>query len=146
MRDESELKAAFHAMYDTSLNHGNFDLTYELCTPDAAFIGPNGVVVGPDAIVALIKTQRAAFDDYRYEIEFIFASEEGLGVVSMTRGRHMREPFGVPPSGREIEIRMLSIHRLDNGRSTGGYTSSRYVETLREAYELARAEGTLPAA
>jgi predicted ester cyclase len=139
-----DLKAEFYAMYDLSLNHGDFEQTDKMCAPDAAFLGPNGMVVGTEAIIALIKSQRAAFDNFRYDIEFIFANDEGVGVVSMTRGRHMRELFGVPPSGQDIEIRMLSIHRIKDGRSIGGYTSSHYVETLQAAYEKAKAENTLP--
>lgn len=144
MSQTVDLKSEFYKMYDDSLNHGEFEQTHKMCMPDAAFHGPNGMVVGTEAIIALIKSQRAAFDDFRYEIEFIFANEEGVGIVSMTRGRHMRELFGIPPSGRKIEIRMLSMHRLVDGRSIGGYTSSHYVETLRAAYEEAKAEGTLP--
>ena len=146
MSADRNLKSKFLAMYDTALNHGDFALTREMCMPDASFLGPNGVVTGTDAIIALIQSQRAAFADFRYEVEFIFASEEGVGVASVTRGRHVRELFGVPPSGRNVEIRMLSIHKLKNGRSIGGYTSSHYAETLCAAYELAKAEGTLPAA
>jgi predicted ester cyclase len=144
MTEDEALKAAFFAMYDRSLNHGDFGPTLKMCEPDAAFLGPNGMVFGTDAIIALIESQRAAFDGFRYEVEFIFANQEGVGVVSVTRGRHMRELFGVPASGRDIEIRMLSIHRLRNGRSIGGYTSSHYVETLRAAFEQAKADGDLP--
>ncbi|KQX22615.1 MULTISPECIES: ester cyclase [unclassified Sphingomonas] len=144
MNEDEALKVAFLAMYDRSLNHGDFGPTLKMCEPDAAFLGPNGMVVGTDAIIALIESQRAAFDGFRYEVEFIFANREGVGVVSVTRGRHMRELFGVPASGRDIEIRMLSIHRLRNGRSIGGYTSSHYVETLRAAFEQAKADADLP--
>jgi predicted ester cyclase len=140
------LKADFFDMYDSSLNRGEFEMTRRLCTPDVTFIGPNGVVAGVESVIALIKSQRAAFDDFRYEVEFIFANDEGVGVISVTRGRHARPLFGIPASGRPVEIRMMSIHRIVDGRSVGGWTCSRYVEILRENYEAALADGTLPAA
>lgn len=142
--DVKKLKVDFLQMYDDSLNHEDFGSTLRLCRSDAAFLGPNGMVSGTDAIIELIKTQRAAFDDFKYEVEYIFASEEGVGLTNITRGRHMRPLFGIPGSGKYVEIRGMSIHKIVDGRSTGGWTCSKFVDILRAAYEDARAEGTLP--
>ena len=144
MKNIQKLKADFLAMYDDSLNHGDFESTLALCEPDAAFHGPNGIVAGTDAIIDLIKAQRAAFDDFQYEVEFIFASEEGIGLITCTRGRHMRPLFGIPGSGQYVEIRGMSIHKILNDRSTGGWTCSKFKETLQEAYENACKENSLP--
>ncbi|EJL30838.1 ester cyclase [Novosphingobium sp. AP12] len=144
MTDDATLTARFHEMYDRSLNHGDFEPTYRMCHPDIAFQSPAGMMRGVENVVALIRQQRAAFDDFEYIIEHIFANDEGVGVVSLSRGVHMRALMGVEGSGRAVEIRMLSIHRVVDGRSAGGWTCSRYSDILREAYEQAAAQGTLP--
>ena len=62
-------------------------------------------------------------------------------MVSVTRGIHARPLFGVAASGQPVEIRMLSIHRVVDGRSTGGWTSSNYVEALKAAHHRDSAPG-----
>ena len=141
MPDAPTLTDKFREMYDRSLNHGDFEPTHRMCLPDASFVGPNETVTGTQAVVELIRAQRAAFDDFLYEIEHIFANDEGVGVVSVTRGIHARPLFGVPASGQPVEIRMLSIHRVVDGRSTGGWTSSNYVEALKAALQRDSAPG-----
>jgi len=43
---------------------------------------------------------------------------EGDRVVTLLRGvgKHQGEIFGLPPSGRELDVKAVAIHRIENGK------------------------------
>ncbi|MGI8498488.1 MAG: ester cyclase [Gemmatimonadaceae bacterium] len=43
---------------------------------------------------------------------------EGDKVVTRLRGvgRHQGEIFGIPPSGRELDVKAVAIHRIQDGK------------------------------
>jgi predicted ester cyclase len=66
---------------------------------------------------ASIETLRAAFLDYRNPLDFVIA--DGAFAVSYGRstGTHRDEFFGVPPTGRPIDVPTFGILRFHNGQA-----------------------------
>jgi predicted ester cyclase len=60
---------------------------------------------------------RAAFPDYRNPLDFVIA--DGAFAVSYGRstGTHRGEFFGVPPTGRTIDVPTFGILRFHNGQA-----------------------------
>jgi len=135
---EPELKAQFARMYDRAINHLDFDLTRRLCTADAEFKTSTGVIRGTGEIIRLIELQHASFDAFHLEVTFIFAHDSGLGVSWVATGRHVAEFAGVPPSGEIVRIQGISIHKLVDRRSVGGWVCSSTIDALERALRAAQ--------
>jgi hypothetical protein len=140
-----QLKADFTNMY-LKAYEGDFQLVRELCSPAWICRNPLSPMPGVEAVIASIGQQREAFEGIKFEIEYAFAGEEGFGVVYTLSGRHVKEIFGLPASGKYVKVSGISIHELIEGKSMGTFSCASFVETLTAAYNQAKAEGTLPAA
>lgn len=58
---------------------------------------------------------RAAFPDWRSELESLVAEGDLVVERFTARGTHTGEIFGVAPTGREIRLRGVNIFRIANG-------------------------------
>lgn len=125
----------FVEVYDRAMNHGDVELVYELYSPDFACRNPHYSASGYEEISQSVERQRRAFPDLRFEIDFIFATDEGLTICWTMRGTHEHELYGIPPSGRFLEMQGISVHRLVDGRSMGGYSAADVKEQMAEAHE-----------
>jgi predicted ester cyclase len=77
------------------------------------FQGPNtGVQGAKDAFTYAL----GAFSDFRHEIEEQFV--DGDRVISRIKGygKHTGEFLGIPPTGREVQMEGIAIHRVVDGR------------------------------
>jgi len=146
MSNNEEIRLKFLHMYDRSMHFGDYGPTEELCSVAFACTNPNYEIDGISGIKNSIDSQRNAFEDFHMEIDFSFASDDGVGLSWRLTGRHVNEIYGVPPSGKRIEAQGLSIHELADGKSIGGWSAGNVLEKLREAYAEAEAEGSLPSA
>lgn len=144
MADTKEMKDYFTRMYETSMNEGEFTLAREWCDTGFSCENPDYEISGHQGIVDSIEMQRDRLDNFHFEIEFLSVSEDCLALAWKITGRHVKEMYEVPPSGKDIEVRGLSLHELVDGKSIGGWSNSDYVPVLEAAYESAKAEGKLP--
>jgi SnoaL-like polyketide cyclase len=138
-----QLKAEFADMYLRAYE-GDFQAVRDLCSPSWICRNPLAPMQSIDAVIMSIQEQRAAFEASKFEIEYAFAGEGGFGVVYTLSGRHVKEIFGLPPSGKYVKVAGISIHELIDWKSIGTFPSASFVETLTAAYDQAKAEGTLP--
>src|SRR5688572_25607209 len=79
--------------------------------------GLAGVSVSPGWIPPLWHNlPSSCFSDYRHEIEGQVA-EDDLVVTRITgSGRHTGDFLGIPPTGKEVTMHGISIHRVENGK------------------------------
>jgi predicted ester cyclase len=57
----------------------------------------------------------AAFDGLRHDVEEVFATEDRVAVRFVLHGEHTGSFFGIPPTGRPIEVRANVILHVSNG-------------------------------
>ena|SRR5688572_13870991 len=145
MSPNEKLRQKFLHMYDRAMHHGDYGPTEELCKLTFACSNPSYEIEGITGIKRSIDNQRAAFEGMKFTIDFCFACEEGLALAWTISGRHVKEIYGVPPSGKYFEAQGLSVHELADGKSIGGWSCGAVTEKLKAAYEEAKREGTLPA-
>ena len=71
---------------------------------------------GPEGQKALVAAYRSAFPDVQLTLDQEIA-EGDLVVMSITaRGTHQGEFFGIPPTGKPVEVQAISIVRVVDGK------------------------------
>ncbi len=77
---------------------------------------PPGMQHGLEGHKAIVRLFRSVFPDLRWDIEDLIA--EGDKVVARTtmRGTHRGDFFGIPPTGRRVEMRGVHIMRVADGQ------------------------------
>jgi len=77
---------------------------------------PPGMQHGLEGHKAIVRLFRSVFPDLRWDIDDLIA--EGDRVVARTtmRGTHRGDFFGIPPTGRSVEMRGVHIMRIADGQ------------------------------
>jgi steroid delta-isomerase-like uncharacterized protein len=71
---------------------------------------------GPDVIKAHISEWLAGFPDLQFTIEQMIAEGDKVSTLMVMEGTHTGEWLGIPPNGKRIAIRMMTIHRIQHGK------------------------------
>jgi steroid delta-isomerase-like uncharacterized protein len=98
---------------------GNIDLVDELLAPDYVNHTPASPdqPTGPEGVKGLVSMFRSAMPDLRVVIEDMIAGEDGKVAVRYTlEGTHEGELFGVPPTGKRLSIKSISVERVSEGK------------------------------
>jgi predicted ester cyclase len=100
--------------YQTHADERAFD---ELIRPDLVdHSRPPGIAAGAEGVRQQFDGFRAAFAGFRAEILDQIAEGDKVVTYKVFRGVHSGEFAGVPPTGREVEIAVIDIVRLVDGR------------------------------
>src|SRR5579872_3335970 len=73
---------------------------------------PVGEPRGPAAIKAHAADWLSAFPDLRFTIEQMFAAGDRVFSQLTVDGTQAGQWLGIPPTGRRVNIRMMTIHRI----------------------------------
>jgi steroid delta-isomerase-like uncharacterized protein len=97
---------------------GDIEALTEVFTPDCRNHDPvnDEDTVGYEAYSEEISTYRAAFPDLRYTVEDQLAEGDLVASRWTVRGTHRGELMGIAPTGKEIELRGITIHRFAEGK------------------------------
>ena len=109
---------------------GDFALVRELLSDAFTCRNPLQPAGGVEDVVGMLQAQIDAFEDLRFTVRSSFASEDGFGIAYAIGGRHVKEVFGLAPSGQPFEVTGVSIHRVADGRSVGVFSSANFAEIL----------------
>jgi steroid delta-isomerase-like uncharacterized protein len=97
---------------------GNIDLVDELLAPDYTNHTPAtpDQPIGPEGIKGVVAMFRSAMPDLRVVVEDMIAEGDKVAVRYTLEGTHEGELFGVPPTGRQLSIKSISVERVSNGK------------------------------
>jgi len=72
---------------------------------------------GPEGVKQVVATYQTAFPDAHWGVEEMIAAENDL-VVTRWRGRgtHKLDLQGIPPTGKQVSVPGIFIHRIANDR------------------------------
>jgi predicted ester cyclase len=70
---------------------------------------------GPDGVVAAVSVYQEGVEGH-WEIEDIFSAGDRVVVRWTGSGTHVGEVNGIPPTGKNIRVDAISIHRMANGK------------------------------
>ena len=116
-------KALFYHWFGEVWNKGNYAVAYEVISPRMRVHGAGGQPVeqGPDGVVGLVKTWRAAFPDGQMSIDGLVAEGDLVTALLTWHGTHKGEFYGIPPSGKTIACTSIGIDRIQNGIIVDGW-------------------------
>jgi predicted ester cyclase len=82
--------------------------TYQLQSGAPATSTPRG----PESIKNHVAEWLAAFPNLQFTIEQMVAEGDRVSTLLVMEGTHTGQWLGIPPNGKRITIRMMTIHRL----------------------------------
>jgi steroid delta-isomerase-like uncharacterized protein len=110
-------KAVYRRFIEEVFNGGQLELIDELLAPDYVFNdAPPGTPPGKDAIRQVVTLFRSGFPDLYITIEDVLAERDLVCFRATTRGTHLGEAFGIPATGRKIEMKGLTMVRIEDGK------------------------------
>jgi predicted ester cyclase len=118
------------------IEQGNEATFHDLMAPD--FVNRSaapGVPTGPEGMLFTFnRVLRPAFPDLSVEIHDQVAERDKVTTRKTIRGTHRGELLGIPPTGKRVEIDVIDIVRLANGR----YAEHWGVNTLPSVLSILR--------
>jgi len=107
--------AVVRRLMNEGFNRGNLDVCDELFSPDAVE-HQRGNASGAGGIKAVIRALRGWFSDLRLDIEDIVAHEDMVWFRNRATGTNDGPFMGFPPTHRKIDITVIDIVRIKDGR------------------------------
>ena len=110
-------KAVARRLFEDDISRGDEAVAEAIIHPDFFdHTNPPGMQHGLEGHKAIVRLFRAVFPDLEWRIDDLIA--EGDKVVARTtmRGTHRGEFFGLPPTGRFVEMQGVHIMRIADGR------------------------------
>lgn len=118
-------KAVYRRYIEEIFNKADFSLLEELLADDYVYHdAPPGIPAGREGIRRVVEMFHAGFPDMHITFEDQIA--EGGKVASRTvfRGTHRGEIFGMPPTGRQVVMRGVTIVSVKNGKITESWVNN----------------------
>ena len=112
-----ESKATMHR-YLGVFEQGNIDLLDELLAPDYVNHTPAtpDLPTGPEGVKGVVSMFRSAMPDLKVVIEDMIAEGDKVATRYTLEGTHEGELFGVPPTGKRLSIKSISVERVSEGK------------------------------
>jgi steroid delta-isomerase-like uncharacterized protein len=100
------------------INTASKQLAAELIAPNAVFHAPGQrePMRGPDGYLTIIGMMRGGFPDIQWTLEELIAEGEMIAARFIMRGTHQGVFFGVPPTGKSIEVQAMNFYRFSAGQ------------------------------
>ena len=117
MDDTTQANLDFYRkLWDDILNHGRFDLIGTHFSPDYSFKSPGASFTGVEAAKDHYGAYGAAFSDIEFVVHDAFGDGEKLAKHWPFRGTHTGELFGIPPTGKRVEMSGVTLARVADGK------------------------------
>ena len=99
-------------------NRGDLDVLDTLIAPDYINHSPStpNPRPGPADLKPIVAAMRHGLPDLHYEILDLIISGDKVAVHTRVTGTHLGELWGMPPSGRRIDVRQMQVEWLRDGQ------------------------------
>jgi steroid delta-isomerase-like uncharacterized protein len=100
------------------INTASEKFAAELISPDAIFYVPgrSEPMRGPAGYLAIIGMMRGGFNDIQWTLEEMISEGDKVAARFTMRGTHRGTFFGVPPTGKLLEVQAINFYRLSGGQ------------------------------
>ena len=115
-------KAIVRRFIEELWNNRNLDLADEIfaadCITHQLRSGAELVAAprSPEVIMKHVTEWLAGFSDLRFTIEQMITEADQVVARMVMQGTHTGVWLGVAPTGKQVNIRMITIHRIANGK------------------------------
>jgi len=108
--------AVVRRFYEEMCNKRRNDIAGDLFTDEHLMHDPQVPVrVGPGGMAAVVSTYQDGVDG-RWIIEEIFDAGDRVVVRWTGMGKHVGIMNGIPPTGNDVSVDAISIHRMEDGK------------------------------
>jgi steroid delta-isomerase-like uncharacterized protein len=138
-------KALIRRFHEQAWSKGNVAAVDEFVAADYVdhSIPSSGLPPGTEGLKQAITTYRTAFPDLESTVDDIFAEGGRVAYRWSTRGTHLGDWLGIPPTGNHLTATGISVYRIAGGKVVEGWTSFDLSLTEEEQRWLAEGdEGT----
>ncbi|MFM0176613.1 ester cyclase [Paraburkholderia sediminicola] len=100
------------------INTASEALAEELVDANAIFHAPVSPdpFIGPHGYMEILGMMRSGFPDIQWTLEEMVAENDTVAARFIMRGTHQATFFGVPASGKKIQVQAVNFYRFSNGR------------------------------
>ena len=110
-------KALVRRFVDEVQSGGNTDLIDEICSPEFVnHSAPPGLPADCEGIKIVTAMFRGAFPDSYFSVEDMIAEGDEVVTRKTFHGTHEGEFMGIPPSGRTVNVSLIDVVRISEGR------------------------------
>jgi steroid delta-isomerase-like uncharacterized protein len=112
-------KALVRKIVEEMFNLGNLDVAAEIFAADFVDRGHEQVSDkkdGPQGFAEFVKSVRSALPDLQATIQNMIAEGDYVAMWNTATATHRGELFGMPPSGKPINLRDFHFFRFFNGK------------------------------
>src|ERR671921_1074613 len=120
MSETEENRAIVRKFYEEAWVKGNADAVDEFVAADYV---EHGLATGAEGLKRSITTYRTAFPDWKSTLDDIFAEGEMVTCLWSTRGTHLGDWLGIPPTGNHFTATGISVLRIAGGKVMENWTS-----------------------
>jgi steroid delta-isomerase-like uncharacterized protein len=117
----------FTRYFDECANGGNFDLLDEIFASDYQHHDPANPdprpVVGPQGVRDHLVSLKGGFPDLVFEVEDMISDGDQIIIRWTARGTNTGDYFGMPPTGKSIEITGMNTWRTRDGKAVEGWVN-----------------------
>jgi predicted ester cyclase len=131
--DTERNKELARRLMEEDISQGDEAVAEAIIHPDFFdHTNPSGMQHGLEGHNAIVRLFRGVFPDLTWEIDDLIA--EGDKVVARTtmRGTHQGDFFGIPPTGRKVEMPGVHIIRVADGRIIEHWGSNDDLSLMRQ--------------
>jgi steroid delta-isomerase-like uncharacterized protein len=99
------------------ISNGDERVADEIIHPDFFdHTNPPGLQQGLAGHKAIVRLFRAAFPDSDWSIEDLVAERDRVVARTVFRGTHLGDFFGIPASGKRVEVQGVHVIRIADGK------------------------------
>jgi steroid delta-isomerase-like uncharacterized protein len=110
-------KELYRRFIEECFTGGNLDLIDEMVAADGVdHQAPPGAAQGAEGLKQFLSMFRSAFPDVRATIDQVIAEGDTIAARFTMSGTHQGEFFGIPPTGKRMEITGIDVVRFENGK------------------------------
>jgi len=115
-----------------AINDGDAETLRELVADDVVMHGQAGQGARGAESVVPAAVHNDAFPDSHLEVKEIVAEGDMVAVRMTFTGTHEGDMGGIPPTGEEIEIRVMSMYRIKDDQLVEGWFVEDDADTLQQ--------------
>jgi predicted ester cyclase len=116
MSEENKMKV--RQFYAEVLQKGNFALLQDLMAPGFVDHQPApGQGPGPAGVQQFVTALRSGVSNLQVTVEHMIAEGDLVAAHVTFRGKHTGDLMGLPPSGKDVVMRVSDLVRIENGKA-----------------------------
>ncbi|MGE5358906.1 MAG: ester cyclase [Bacteroidales bacterium] len=115
-----------------ALNAGNLDALDQLATPDYVYHGSGYDLQGIGELKAFVRYLLATFPDMKFIVNRVIVEGDLMAMHFTLTGTQERDFMGMPPRGGRLDLPVLTMSRLRDGRIAEDWEAYDSAEMMRQ--------------